>query len=320
MHNSLVSPGTELKGGWKAYKANFDKADPNQNDKPEPFGYSNSGIVLECGEGVTEFKPGDRVAAIGGGYALHTQFALVPKNLCFHIPENMTFIQAAYTMLAATALQALRRGEPVFGESAAVIGLGIVGQLTVQLLQLAGLRVIGWDTMKSRTDLALKRGIDACALVGKEDPVKASMDFTDNAGLDFAVLAFGGDATAAVESLIKCFRTSRDTHPMGVIVDVGGVKFNYGGWMINMDIRRSSRTGPGYHDLEWERGSTYPPVFIRWDTRENVKLCLRLISEGKLDVDSLTSHVIPFDNIEKGLADALNNPDDMLGVVFSMKQ
>ena len=313
VHASLVSPGTEL-GGWHSLSAKRKK--PGDEAKPKPFGYSNAGVVLETGEGVTEFKPGDRVACIGSGYAQHADFAVAPHNLCVPLPDAVTYAQGSYAMLAATALHALRRGEPSLGEFAAVAGLGLVGQLTARLYQLAGCYVIGWDTIPLRVEVARQWGIDAAAVVGAENEVETTKEFTNGAGLDAAVIAFGGEADSTVKSIEACMKRSPDGHPMGRIVVVGGAKFQFTGSLTNIDIRRSSRTGPGYHDEAWEYGPAYPPVFMRWTTRTNLELCMRLISEGELNVDALTTHVIPLKRVDEETSAILADPDRILGVVF----
>ena len=317
VHRSLVSPGTEL-GGWRGLRDQ--QREPRPNAKPRPFGYSNAGIVRHIGEGVTDFKPGDRVAAIGGGYALHSDHAVVPHNLCVGLPENVTFTQASYAMLAATAIHALRREEPEFGEFAAVVGLGLVGQLTAQVLRLAGNYVIGWDMIPLRTEVAKGWGIDAVALVGSDDEIALTNEFTGGRGLDGAIFAFGGDGTKALESIRKCLKCTADGHRMGRIVLVGLVGFSaYSFGLTNTDVREASRTGPGYHDEEWEVGAPYPPVTMRWTTRTNLELAMRLISEGRLDVDCLTTHTITLEDVESGIAAIVDDPDSILGVVFEMK-
>ena len=317
VYASLVSAGTEL-GGWRGLKAQ--REHPNPDAKPTPFGYSNAGVVVETGAGVTEFKPGDRVAGVGVGYALHTDCAVVPHHLCVPLPPNVTMAQGAYGMLAATALQALRRGEPEFGECTAIVGLGIVGQLTARLYQLAGHFVIGWDSVPLRLAVAQRWGIDATVAVGTEDVVAATRAFTGGYGLDAAVLAFGGDGTQAMTSLEASMKRSPDGHPMGRVVVVGNPQFPFTGSLTNMDIRRASRTGPGYHDEAWEVGPDYPPVFMRWTTRTNLALCIRLIAEGKLNVDVLTTHTIPLADVERQVAAIVDRPDDILGVVFQMRR
>jgi threonine dehydrogenase-like Zn-dependent dehydrogenase len=112
-----------------------------------------------------------------------------------------------------------------------------------------------------------------------------------------------------------------DGHPVGTIVVVGNAHFSYrdheSAGMTNIDIRRASRTGPGYHDESWEYGSAYPPVVMRWTTTTNLELCMRLIAERKLDVDTLTTHTVKFDDVDEGTSDALQDPDSMLGVIFT---
>ena len=313
VHASLVSPGTEL-GGWHAFSRLRDK--PDSDAEPQPFGYSNAGVVLAVGDGVAEFKGGDRVACIGGGCALHTDVAAVPHHLCVALPDNVTFDQGSYAMLSATALHALRRGQPEFGEWTAVVGLGIVGQLAAMLYRLAGNYIIGWDTVEFRIRTARKWGIDAAAVVGAEDEVAETDRFTQGRGLDAAVLAFGGDATGAMESLLKTMKVSPDGHPMGRIIAVGAPRFEYTGALTNIDIRRASRTGSGYHDEAWEYGADYPPVFMRWTTRTNLELCMRLIGEGKLNVDALTTHRIPLADVDEGVSAIVGDPDGILGVVL----
>ncbi|NQU44269.1 hypothetical protein HQ520_13350 [bacterium] len=313
---SLVSPGTEL-GGWPQLKAK--REDPDPKAKPLPFGYANAGEVIGVGEGVTEYQIGDRVACMGGGYALHTDYSLVPHHLCAPLPDNLTFEQGSYGHLAATALQGLRRGEPEFGGYAAIVGLGIVGQLAGRLHQLAGNFVIGWDTIRFRTDLAALWCVDRAVLVGHEDEVAATQEFTNGHGLDTATMAFGGDGSRAYQSLKASMKLSLDGHRMGNIVMIGSATFPWDNDTTNLDIRRSSRSGPGYHDEPWEFGAAYPPVFMRWTTQTNLKLCLRLMAEGKLPVEKLTTHRIPLQRVEEETTKILEDPDKILGVVFTME-
>jgi len=313
---SLVSPGSELKGGWRALRA-IQEAPPT-DAPPKPIGYSNAGVVIAVGEGVTRFSVGERVAAIGAGKARHTDFAVVPHNLVFKLPDNLSFEQGAYAMLLATALQAVRRGEVELGSYVAIAGLGLVGLLTARLAQLAGATVIGWDTMENRLATAQSLGIDVALLVGDGDLVARTRAATEGYGLDIGIIALGGDASKPFSALQDCMKVSPDGHPEGTVVVVGGASFPYDGSLTNMDIRRSSRTGPGYHDDDWEVGTDYPPVFMRWTTRTNVDLCLRLVAEGKIDVSALTTHRVPFDQVETRVPEITRDPDAILGMVFQM--
>lgn len=315
---SLVSPGTEL-GGFRNLKEK--RTNPDPDAKPRPFGYSVAGIVAEVGSTVTRFSKGDRVACVGAGFALHADYVTVPHNLCVHLPGNVSFENGSYGMLSATALHSLRRADLGFGEYYAVAGLGLLGQLACQLHRLAGNYVIGWDTIAFRTAMAKKCGAHETVTVGPEDPVEKSLAFTGGYGLDGGLVAFGGDGSSAVQNLGKSLKRQPDGHPVGSIVVVGNARFAYrdheAAGMTNVDIRRASRIGPGYHDSTWEYGPVYPPVVMRWTSTTNLDLCMQLIGEKRLDVETLTTHTIRFEDIDAGTSEAIKDPDSMLGVVFT---
>ncbi len=323
---SLVSPGSELKGpvkrgsksagGWRGLREL--QLNPDDSIVAKPFGYANTGIVEAVGDAVVDLKVGDRVACIGAGYAQHSDYSVVPQNLVVVLPDTVSFEQGAYAMLLATAMQATRRATPEFGEFAAVAGLGMVGLITARMLQLAGCYVVGWDTVDARLELARSLGIDGTINVLSEDSTAATMQFTGGRGLDLSVLALGGDAEKPAHALESCMKVAPDGHPMGTMVVVGGAEFPFTRTLTNMDIRRSSRTGPGYHDPEWERGTGYGDVFVRWNTRNNLELCLRLVAEGKIAVDLMTTHRVPFAEIEDRTPEITQDPDSILGMVFQM--
>jgi threonine dehydrogenase-like Zn-dependent dehydrogenase len=147
-------------------------------------------------------------------------------------------------------------------------------------------------------------------------------EFTEGYGLDAAVIAFGGDGTEAFNQLLKMMKMTPDTHQMGCVVIVGGcmVSTRYASATGNLDVRSSARTGPGYHDEAWERGRDYPPVFVEWNTRRNVELCLRLISEGQLNVKALTTHRVPLSKAPEACEELIQRPDRALGVVILPKK
>jgi len=257
------------------------------------------------------------VACMGGGYAEHTNLAVVPQNLCAVLPANVSFEEGSYACLAATAMMGLRRCGPGFGENVLVVGLGVVGQLAAQLFKLAGTFVVGWDRIPLRVEVARSLGIDRALVAGDEDEVRATREFTRGVGLDAAVWATGGDATKVQESTMACMKVSPDGHKMGRVVILGG-RFPFDSSTHNVDFVRSSRTGPGYHDEEWERGKDYPPTFVRWSTLANLNLCVRLMGEGRLKVKDLTTHRIPLEKVEEGVRAIVDEPDEILGVVFTM--
>jgi threonine dehydrogenase-like Zn-dependent dehydrogenase len=313
VHASLISPGTELG------KAKQDRKDPKaEAGEPRPFGYQDAGEVLEVGEGVDEFQPGDRVACMGGGYAQHTNYAVVPKNLCARMPDNVSYEEAAFCHLAATALHAVRRAEPQFGENVAVAGLGTVGQLAAQLARLCGTHVVGLDRFPMRLEVAADLGADLVVNVAAGDPVPTVVEFCRGHGLDAGIVAFGGDATECLRQLYAMMQEAPDTHRWGRVVVVGGATVTVGlaASLGNVDIRISARTGPGYHDEPWEHGDEYPDVIVKWHTRRNLEECLRAMAEGRLEVRPLISDIFPLDEAPAACEKIVSQPAETLAVIL----
>lgn len=315
VHASLISPGTEMALAKKL------RREPAKADSaPIRFGYSNAGIVLETRGEVKGLKPGMRVACMGGGAARHSDYAAVPVNLVVPIPDEVTFEQAAYLSLAATALQAVRRTEVKLGEYGAVLGQGIVGNLAAQLYRLSGARVLGWETLPLRTKIAAECGIRAIDFL-KRDPVEPTKAFAAPYGLDFALFAFGGDAEKAFMDIKKCMKISADGHEMGNITLVGGCRVPVDGGAAsgNLNIRVSSRTGAGYHDHEWEYGRDYPAAFVQFTTQRNSVELVRLMAEKRLMVDPLTTHRLPLRRISEAGELLIDHPEQALGVILTME-
>jgi threonine dehydrogenase-like Zn-dependent dehydrogenase len=313
VHASLISPGTEI-GVIKRLREN---PDPSKFEK-RPFGYSNSGEIIELSKDCENFKIGQKVACMGAGYALHTDYAIVPKNLCIPVPEEVSYEEASFCHLAATALWAVRRGKLEIGENVAVLGLGIIGQIICQLCKISGCHVIGWDRFDLRLKKAIENGTDKVINIEKEDVVKETIEFSRNYGIDTGFICFGGEGTKAMELLLKTMKTAPDKHKMGKIVIVGGVelKLSFPTFFGNIDIYPSSRTGPGYHDEEWEYGKDYPPVFIQWTTKRNLEEILLLIKEKRLNVKSLITDKFPLSDIKSACEKLINHPDKSLGMVL----
>lgn len=309
---SLISPGTEL-GGCRTRRQN-----PEPARTPRPFGYANAGIVKAVGEGVEQFAIGQRVACMGAGYAQHADWACVPQNLCSLVPEGVSGRQAAFAHLAATGLHAIRRAAPVFGENAMIMGLGLVGNLSAQFAQLSGCHAMGVDRLPLRLKLAQSCGIEAAVDAEGEEPVARAKEFTRGFGMDFGVIAFGGDATDAFKTVRESLKLSPDGHRMGRIVIVGGahISHSFASGLGNVDVRSAARTGPGYHDEAYEHGASYPPVFVEWPTQRNLDECLRAMADGRLKVDPLITHEIPLDEVGKAVDALVESPGEALGVVL----
>ncbi len=310
--NTLISPGTEL-GGVPARRAN-----PQPDARPRKFGYSSAGVVEETGEGCDDIAVGLEVACMGGGYAQHSDYGVIPRNLLVPKPEGLSFEEATFAHLAATAMQAIRRSDVRIGENMLVVGLGIVGQIAVQLARLAGAHVAATDFIEMRRDRAAQGGAELVLEPG-DDAIPTVKEFTRGHGLDCAIIAYGGDGTQTVQQIAQMMKLAPDGHRMGRLAIVGGANFQSKGWPVsvgNMDIRPSSRPGPGYHDEAWEHGRDYPPVFVRWSTRSNMEECLRFAAEGGLNLEMLITHRLSLDNFAEGAEALVSTPEKALGVIL----
>lgn len=308
----LVSPGTEL--GMAKMRREKGK-DPGE---AKPFGYGNAGVVAEVGPGVEGVKPGDRLACMGGGFAIHSSHVVMPKNMVVPIPEGMSFDQATFAHLAATGMHAVRRGTLEFGQNIAVFGLGIIGQIISQIARLSGSHVMAIDLLDMRLGIAKKCGAHLTVNASQADPVELNADFTGGYGMDCAFVAFGGNITPAIKQIRGMLKKAPDTHKMGTIVIVGWgtMEAEFPVPFGNVDIRASSRPGPGYHDKAWEYGQDYPPVFVEWTTKRNMEECLRFASDGLLDLETLITHRMKLDDAPTGCEELIESPGTAMGVIL----
>ena len=316
VHASLISPGTEMSSVAKL------RQEPDPNRKTAPFGYANAGEIMEINGPARDLKVGMRVAAMGTNGAFHTNYACVPVNMIVPIPDNVSYEQAAYACLGATALQAVRRTEPQLGEYGLVLGLGIVGNLAAQLYQLSGSRVFAWEGLSNRVRIARRCRIGNIAVLKKDDVVEKAREFAAPYGMDFALFAFGGEATPAWEQVKRCMKVSADTHAMGRVVLVGGCKVTVGGGAAsgNLDVRAASRTGAGYKDLDYEYGRTeYPAALVPFTTQRNLREIIQLIAEKRLIVDPMTTHRLPLEEIGSAADLLINTPNKAMGMIMEMK-
>ncbi|MCA1592543.1 MAG: bi-domain-containing oxidoreductase [Acidobacteria bacterium] len=251
------------------------------------LGYSAAGTVASVGEGVTEFRAGDRVACAGVGYASHAEVLSVPKNLCVRLPEAVSHDEGAYATLGAIALQGVRLAEPTLGEAVVVIGLGLLGQLAAQLLRANGCRVFGIDLDARKTELARTLGMEAgCA--PDEDARRLVSEWTRGRGAD-AVLV-----TAATSSNQPIELAGEISRLKGRVVAVGGVGTDVPRdvyYRRELTLKISMSYGPGRYDPEYEeRGHDYPFAYVRWTEGRNLEAFLDLVAAGSVNVERLTTH------------------------------
>ncbi|MGW8375282.1 bi-domain-containing oxidoreductase [Streptomyces sp. ODS28] len=263
-------------------------------DSYTPLGYSLCGVVEQVGAGIDDVKVGDLVACAGNEHALHAELNWVPKNLYAPVPEGLAPRHAAFGTVGSIAMQGVRRGEPQLGEVALVIGLGLIGQLVVQLLTASGVRVVGADPDPARCELAERLGAVACGDPASAAVESAVAELTGGHGVDQTYLSAGGGSNQPVELAAKL---SRDR---GRVVDIGKCRLDLP-WNAyyekELDVRFSRSYGPGRYDPEYElEGRDYPIGYVRWTERRNLACFLDLVARGRVDVEPLISHIADFEN------------------------
>lgn len=262
----------------------------NKLGQPLPLGYCNVGKVVAVGKGVTDFVIGDRVASNGN----HAEYVCVPKNLVAKIPENVSDEEAAFTVIGSIGLQGIRLLNPQLGETVVVIGLGLIGLVTAELLTANGCRVVGIDYDQQKVDLAKAKGIIAVNPAQGVDSVRFVEGLTESVGADGVLI------TASAKSNDVIHQACEMSRKRGRIVLVG---------VIGLDMRRddfykkelsfqvSCSYGPGRYDENYEtKGQDYPLPFVRWTEKRNFEAILQTISSGKLDVKSLITEEVSLAN------------------------
>jgi polar amino acid transport system substrate-binding protein len=259
------------------------------------LGYSASGIVIGVGDDVTEFRAGDRVACAGAGYASHAEILSVPKNLCARLPENVDFESAAFSTLGAIALQGIRLANPTLGEAFVVIGLGLIGQLTVQLLKANGCRVFGIDPDEQKQTLARQLGADeTCA---PDDDAGKVLAWSRGRGADGVLITAATSSNQPIEMAGEISRLKGRVVAVGLVgLDIPREIYYHKELTLNI----SMSYGPGRYDPEYEeRGHDYPYAYVRWTEGRNLEAFLDLAADGRVSVGPLISHRFSVEDAER---------------------
>jgi predicted dehydrogenase/threonine dehydrogenase-like Zn-dependent dehydrogenase len=263
-------------------------------DTLSTLGYSSSGVVIEVGHGVTEFRPGDRVACAGGGYANHCEINFVPRNLAVLVPDNVPLDAAALTTIGSIAMQGVRQANVTFGETVAVIGAGLVGVLTMQIARAAGCRVIGIDLSPERAQRAVDLGAHL-GLASNDPSLTSAITSFSRYGIDAALITA---ATPSAEPLELAATLMRDRGRIVVVGDVGMGVSRSNMYMKELSLLMSRSYGPGRYDPKYEEGGQdYPIGFVRWTEHRNMEAFLDLISTGAINVAPLVAAKYP---VERG--------------------
>jgi len=293
--------------GWR----NTLDASLNRLSEPMPLGYSSAGEIIELGQGVSEFKVGQRVACAGGGYAVHAEYALVPTNLIAVLPANLDFEAAAFSTLGAIALHGFRLADVQLGSRVAVIGLGTLGQLTASIAAAAGCQVFAIDLDESRVKLARKRGHTAALRAGVAN--KAAR-FTHQEGFDAVLICADTESSDPVQLAGEIARDRANI----VAVGATGLEVDrrlYYAKELNLTVSRSY--GPGRYDPAYEEaGFDYPIAYVRWTEGRNLQAFVDLLANGQLNVGSLISHRFPIDESPQAYQ-LISSKQPFLGVLIT---
>jgi len=264
----------------------------NKLGEPLPLGYCNAGEVIAVGEGVTEFSVGDRVASNGQ----HAEVVCIPKNLVARIPENVSYDEAAFTVIGSIGLQGIRLANPTMGETFVVVGLGLIGLITAELLIANGCRVIGFDFDDKKVKLAKENGVHAFN-AANIDTVKTAEDITEGIGADAVIITASTKSNDVISEAAQMSRKRGRIILIGVIgLDIQRADF----YKKELTFQVSCSYGPGRHDEDYEiKGQDYPLAFVRWTEQRNFTTILSAISRKQLNVERLITEKIPLQDFSK---------------------
>jgi predicted dehydrogenase/threonine dehydrogenase-like Zn-dependent dehydrogenase len=286
----------------------------NKLDSFSPLGYSLVGEVIEVGNGVDGFKKGDIVACGGAGYANHSEINFVPKNLCAKVPDGVELREASLTTIASIAMQGYRQSRSQIGENIAVIGLGLLGQILIQIINANGCRAFGFDISESKCDLAIRNGAYFAEVANKTNFEEEIGIRTNGFGCDSVIITTG---TSSNDPIILAGKIARDK---AKIVDIGITKMDLP-WDLyyhkELDFRFSRSYGPGRYDPGYEEnGVDYPIGYVRWTEQRNMMSVLQLLKDQKISFKNLISHEFNFSESETVFPKIKDGKEEYLGVVL----
>ena len=286
----------------------------NKLDSISPLGYSCSGEIVKLGSNVKDFTVGDKVAIGGAGYANHAEVNYVPKNLCVKIPDGVDIKEASLTTIASIALQGFRQAEVQIGENVAVIGLGLLGQILIQMIHANGCRAVSFDLDPLKVKLAKEQGAIAAIVPEKTDYSTEISALTNGYGCDAVIITTG---TSSNDPIITAGKIARDR---ANIVDIGITKMDLP-WDLyyrkELNFKFSRSYGPGRYDPTYEEGGNdYPIGFVRWTEQRNMESILQLLKDGQISFKKFITHEVDFYDSELLFDQIKDSKENYLGVIL----
>jgi polar amino acid transport system substrate-binding protein len=280
-----------------------------------PCGYSSAGIVIEVGEGVTEFKAGDKVACAGAGYANHAEFVTVPVNLAVKLDDDADLKNASYNTLGAIAMQGVRQADLRLGECCTVIGLGLLGQLTCLFLKASGVRVVGVDVSEAAVQMAKSHCADLAVTRSAPGVNESINEFSGGNGVDAVII------TAATSSLDPINFAGAIARKKGRVIVVGAVPTGFDRepdyYKKELELKMSCSYGPGRYDLDYEeKGVDYPVAYVRWTEKRNMQAFQQLLADKRIDIGYLTTHNFKFTDAPQAYDMIVNRTEPFLGIAL----
>lgn len=284
-------------------------------DAYSPLGYSCAGEVIGIGEGITEFNVGDKIACAGIGYANHAEVVSVPLNLCVKLDTNANLEHASYNTLGAIALQGIRQADLRLSETCAVIGLGLLGQLTCLMLRASGIKVIGIDIDNDAVQMAAKNSVDLSLIRNSPGIEEEILEFTNGIGTDAVIIA------AATDSLDPINFSGVIARKRGKIIVLGAVPTGFDRdphyYRKELELKMACSYGPGRYDFNYEeKGQDYPIAYVRWTEKRNMEAFQGLIQSGKIELEYLTTHEFNFSEAPKAYEMVVYETEPFLGITL----